>query len=89
MLTLKFEKYACASFFGPQLVSCPPKNVEKKTPLNGIPEMPGADLLDSTCLPSYKTVIWPVDLFTDCWMEWVLPSVALRRSVWPFFPRFW
>lgn len=36
--------------------------------------MPGADLLDSTCLPSYQTVIWPVDLFTDCWMEWVLPS---------------
>ena len=27
MLTLKFEKYACTSFFGPQLVSCPPKNV--------------------------------------------------------------
>jgi hypothetical protein len=48
--------------------------VDKKTPLNGIPEMPGADLLDSTCLPSYQTVIWPVDLFTDCWMEWVLPS---------------
>ena len=27
--------------------------------------MPGADLLDSTCLPSYQTVIWPMDLFTD------------------------
>jgi hypothetical protein len=53
VLTLKFEKYACTSFFGPQLVSCPPKERREEDALERIPEMPGADLLDSTCLPSY------------------------------------
>ena len=72
MLTEKSAKYACTVRFGPHDVSCPPKNVEKNTPENAIPEMP-VTFVAKTCLPSYQIV-------TVCFWRLTCCSTLCQRA---------